>query len=957
MRLLIVTLMSLVWFLLSAQGMLAAAVFGKNKLQTRAFNWQVLETDHFEIHYYPEEEKLAEEVCRYAEEAFLQDTQLLRYTPTEKTPLFLYRDQIDFQQTNITPQIIGIGTGGFTEPFKNRIALPAPTSPLLLKEVVTHEYIHALQFDMLYGEGIRSFRIYKGYLIPLWVMEGLADYAAGRWDGIDEMIIRDAVINKRLSPLMLLEGFSHLDDVYLAYKESQLAIQYLSQTYGQEKVASFFMKFKNQVSTSQILRETTGRGLEEFNRDFFYWLHQHYWAQTEGRVSLDKTGPLLDPLPKGRLVNSSGPVWSPDGRYLAFISNKDGFVKVYLKPRGDRKTAYVLKDYAFEQVVTNGRPLTWSPDSKWIAFFAQEQGRQFLYTLNVSDRTLRRWLVPLAGMSSPAWSPDGQQLLLAGVSNGVADIYTWDFGKHELTPHTHDRWADATPCWSPDGKTIVYSSERRGHWQLVKLSFPVSGEETLVTQSAADHIQPIFSPDGHKLFYSADEDGIFNLYARPWGSQASIRLTNVVSGAFQPCLNTSLQKMSFTGYENGQWGIRLLTMADPDSMPTPLNLALETSLVSQAATPTPVAAITPGPMAATGNSSPARTDQLIKARHPYHFRFTPDLLFLLAGYDSTQGLLGGGYITGSDYLGDHQVSLMSNFVPGYQAQTTLTYANYSYPIDMALVASYQKNYYRIMDLETNTLLEEYNDEEIGGGLQFSKAFSVFDRVELEYAMRFLRREQDSMVLNKRVSSLRLSLIHDHTSWLDFAPATGWRYNLSGLVADRFLGGEENYQIIQMDSQTYFNLRFIDPYMVLATRLMGALSSGPQHPLFLFGGLGVLPESLTIRGFHLGELIGSQMVTLNMELRFPLARNIHYSLWPLDFLMMKHLYLVFFDDVGIVSNNLLKIDERDVKNSIGVGFRLHTFLIGKELLTIRFDIAQRTDLPGNTVYTWGIGQSF
>ncbi len=300
---------------------------------------------------------------------------------------------------------------------------------------------------------------------------------------------------------------------------------------------------------------------------------------------------------------------------------------------------------------------------------------------------------------------------------------------------------------------------------------------------------------------------------------------------------------------------------------------------------------------------------------------------------------------------------MSNFVPGYQTQTALTYANHTFPIDLALVASYQKNYYRIMDLETNTLLEEYNDEEVDGGLQLSKSFSLFDRVEMQYAMRFLKREQDNQVLNKRVSSISLSLIHDHTTWLDFAPATGWRYNLSALVADRFLGGEENYQIIQLDSQSYFNLEFIDPYMVLATRLMGTLSNGPQHPLFLFGGLGVLPESLTLRGFQVGELAGSQLATFNVELRFPLARNIHYSLWPLDFLMMKHLYLVFFDDLGIVNNDLLKSRERDLKNSIGLGLRLHTFLVGKELLTIRFDIAQRTDQPGATVYTWGIGQSF
>jgi hypothetical protein len=150
----------------------AAGYFGKNKLQTRNLHWHIFETEHFEIFYYPEEETLAREVCKLAEAAYQHDTRLLRETPQNKTPLFIYRNQIDFQQTNILPHVIGVGTGGFTEAYKNRVALPAPDSPETLREVIFHEFTHVLQFNILYGEGLRSFRVYKGYLIPLWIIEG-----------------------------------------------------------------------------------------------------------------------------------------------------------------------------------------------------------------------------------------------------------------------------------------------------------------------------------------------------------------------------------------------------------------------------------------------------------------------------------------------------------------------------------------------------------------------------------------------------------------------------------------------------------------------------------------------------------------------------------------------------------------------------------------------------------------
>ncbi|MCD4814264.1 hypothetical protein K8S19_11305 [bacterium] len=74
-------------------------------------------------------------------------------------------------------------------------------------------------------------------------------------------------------------------------------------------------------------------------------------------------------------------------------------------------------------------------------------------------------------------------------------------------------------------------------------------------------------------------------------------------------------------------------------------------------------------------------------------------------------------------------------------------------------------------------------------------------------------------------------------------------------------------------------------------------------------------------------------------------------------MIKSIQAVFFDDIGIVSNTISESSGKDVRNSVGFGLRMHTFLLGKQLLTIRFDLAQRTDTTAETVIVWGIGQSF
>ena len=156
----------------------ARGSFGQNKLRTRDFQWQIFETEHFEIFYYPEEEPLAR---RYASTPRLRlSTTAVYYTIILwiKPPCLFTAIRSIFSRPTFHLRSSASTPGDFTEAFKNRIALPAPASPRQLRQVIQHEFMHALQFDILYGEGIRSFRVYKGYLMPLWLIEGMAEYAA-----------------------------------------------------------------------------------------------------------------------------------------------------------------------------------------------------------------------------------------------------------------------------------------------------------------------------------------------------------------------------------------------------------------------------------------------------------------------------------------------------------------------------------------------------------------------------------------------------------------------------------------------------------------------------------------------------------------------------------------------------------------------------------------------------------
>src|SRR5918996_6539796 len=106
--------------LATAQG----GYFGQNKVQYRKFDFKVLQTEHFDIYYYPEEEAAVRLAARMAERWYARLSKLMRHELSGRQPLILYAAHPHFQQTNALPGEVGEGTGGVTEMFKRRIVLP-----------------------------------------------------------------------------------------------------------------------------------------------------------------------------------------------------------------------------------------------------------------------------------------------------------------------------------------------------------------------------------------------------------------------------------------------------------------------------------------------------------------------------------------------------------------------------------------------------------------------------------------------------------------------------------------------------------------------------------------------------------------------------------------------------------------------------------------------------------------
>jgi len=105
-----------------------AQYFGQNKVQYRQYDWRSIQSDHFEVYFYPGSDSLAMRALDLAEKTNAVFSRRLGHTLSKRIPIILYGSHNDFSQTNVTPELIEGSTGGFTEvlrPDRKDVRLPA----------------------------------------------------------------------------------------------------------------------------------------------------------------------------------------------------------------------------------------------------------------------------------------------------------------------------------------------------------------------------------------------------------------------------------------------------------------------------------------------------------------------------------------------------------------------------------------------------------------------------------------------------------------------------------------------------------------------------------------------------------------------------------------------------------------------------------------------------------------
>ena len=213
-----------------------------------------------------------------------------------------------------------------------------------------------------------------------------------------------------------------------------------------------------------------------------------------------------------RLTNNSyvdrSPRWSPDGRKIAFTSDRNGNMEIYVMNADGGNVINLTNNPARDEYPA------WSPDGRKIVFSSVRERGSGIYIMNIdgSNQVRLNEVHPGSIDVDPTWSPDGRKILFASglrESGAYDEIFLIDStnGDNEINISNNPDCSNQYPEWSPDGRKIAF----RSCGEIYVMNADGTNQRKLTNSLT---LSPEWSPDGQKIifgdnntFYKMDADG------------------------------------------------------------------------------------------------------------------------------------------------------------------------------------------------------------------------------------------------------------------------------------------------------------------------------------------------------------------------------------------------------------------------------------------------------------------
>jgi hypothetical protein len=903
--------------------------------------FRTISTDRVSVHFHQGFERRAREAATLAGE--LLSAYEIRYGQTVGRVHIVLVDADDAPNGFATPVPFPLVT--------IRLVAPDGTDGFgnhegWLRLVLTHELAHTVHLEQAHGLW-RMGRAVLGrtpYLFPntfsmSWLIEGLATFeetertAFGRGRNPDsQMILRMAALESRFpSEDQAIYGLDAWPGGRTPYLFGEAFARWLTAKGGDDTLPRWARQHSTQIIPfldGRTSRKVTGAGLHAQWKAWEEDAMAAFEGQAETRRELGLTQSLAL---THRGIQQGSPRFSPDGAWVAYSSRTlSRFPEIRLaRPDGSEDRRLALRN--------GGSGLSWTPDGREIVYAEAQVHGTFsvfndLSAVDVMTGRVRR-ITRGARAYDPDVSADGT-IVFARKMGDRSELYTTRLEGGELLALTTSapgvEWSG--PRWSPSGDVVVASRLLSGGWLDVVLVDPASGEIRPLTNDRAKDVEPTWTADGEAVVFRSDRDGVSNLYELRLGDGQPVRLTNVLGGAFEPCVSPDGRSVAFSEYSGRGFDVRVAPLERPAGPPAPPFVD-------------PYPPPRPRPRPAEGPVHPYRPWTMLWPR------FWTPWIQLGDGQSKMGGATGG-----ADALFRHVWGLRALYdTRTKHVDTSAFYVYDRFRPTLLLTAEDSLELNADRELRTRSLNTRLS-------FPLRRTLRSAQTVAVAY-----RRERTEIVGGPPEDPLDVGGIE--TSWSlstarsypwSISPIDGGRLRFAWLREAEALGSDLSLDKLTADGRAY--LRLLGARDVLALRVQGGATRGEPdfQRSFAVGGYAddnifdvVRTNLAVLRGYPDDAFTGRRFVAANAEYRFPLLSP--QKGWRSLPLFLRHLHGTVFFDAAHAWSGDFRIG--DVKTAAGVSLGLDTAVGFAVPLTAELTAARGFDDRGGTRVYFRFGLAF
>ena len=288
-----------------------------------------------------------------------------------------------------------------------------------------------------------------------------------------------------------------------------------------------------------------------------------------------------------KYTDDYSPAISPDGKSLAFASNRLQNAELYLMDLNTRSLRQLTHTDELDEYMP-----AFSPDGKSLAFVTErtrggmmlppvqasgsDPSSAAIYLMDIDGRNQRPLIDIDGAQRAPVFSPDGKKVAFESRAptqgnestpgstdnNDTLEIYVIHTDGTNKTQLTHNDVDDGHPTWASDGKRIAFISMVDDIYQIFIVS-AAGGAAKQLTFADASHYQPTFSPDGKRIIYVSNVHNHYTLWMVDANGTSKIQLTNHVGAHFEPSLSQDGKTLVFSSDRSDHMRIYRMNLAQP----------------------------------------------------------------------------------------------------------------------------------------------------------------------------------------------------------------------------------------------------------------------------------------------------------------------------------------------------------------------------------------------------------